>query len=87
MANLVDVDRYVAERNAAFESDDLDWARRALSEIDGQMALEIVFHKTRYHCPDVSLQKRMESQRWLALHNFADMHGRDVVDGDPLPQD
>lgn len=76
--------KLIKERNAAFESDDFDWARRTINNSHPEV-VEAGFHKARYECVDVSDAKRLESQKWLADRKLKRLLGGVVQHGDPLP--
>lgn len=76
--------RIMDERNAAFESDDLEWAARQMPGMSAQ-AVEYGFHMARYECTQVSEQKRMQSQLWLVERKLNSLGGLPVRLGDPLP--
>ena len=78
------LDAFIAERNAAFEGDDLTWAARQMP--GAADVVEAGFHKARYECTAVSSEKRLASQRWLAERGLCRMFGAPVMIGDPLPQ-
>lgn len=79
----------LTERNAAFEADDLDWAKRTMEAAKGApvdpMVAKLGFHKARYECTAVSTEKRLESQAWLAAGGFKRLTGEPVKSGEPLP--
>lgn len=78
----------IAERNEAFENDDLNWARIRLSHHSpsSDLVVEAAFHKARYECTAVSTKKRLESQAWLASRGVRSMStGELVTVGEHLP--
>ena len=79
-------EQFRAERNHAFETDDVTYYRR---EVDPKIMPGLAvwaFHKARYDCTDVSDEKRRESQRYLITNRLNDIHGNPVKIGDPLPK-
>lgn len=71
MSNLSKLDRFLAERNKAFETDDLEWARRNLPfKPSSPIVAEIAFHKARATCEAVSSKKRQESVSWLVTRGY-----------------
>lgn len=79
------VKEMVAERNAAFERDDIAWAARMLPDASCPEVVEMAFHKARLECLGVSEIKRRESQSWLADRNLTNFAGDPVSKTDPLP--
>lgn len=83
------LDEYISERNRAFETDDLQWTRRFLTENGTPPSHESVvimaFHKARYECPGVSEKKRLESQKWLFENKVTKLDGTFVEPGEALP--
>jgi len=61
--------QFIAERNVAFENDDIEFSRK-LCPGASDRAVEILFHKARYVCLDASREKRLDSQKWLALRGI-----------------
>ena len=80
-----ELQKFLSERNAAFESDDLEWVAKKISGASSPRVVEMAFHKARLECVDVSEAKRRESQKWLADHGFNDMFDNPVSVSDPLP--
>lgn len=78
---------YIAQRNAAFEADDIAWAATALAAegapSDDKTALD-AFHRARWLCSAVSEKKRRESQEWLVAHG-AKHDGVFLTMADSLP--
>ncbi len=60
------VAEYVRGRNAAFEADDVGWFADKLPPDVPMSLMEDSFHRARLVCCDVSDEKRLESQKWLA---------------------
>jgi len=73
------VEDYLAERNAAFEAGDLEWARRMLPAGSSDTFVAIAFHKARYDCAAVSDAKRIESRDWLVSRLLTDVNG-EIID-------
>lgn len=62
---LAEIENWVIARNAAFEADDVDWARGQLPPGTPDKVVEVAFHKARVICRAVSLARREESRIWL----------------------
>ena len=58
--------RYLARRDAAFEADDLNWAKEQLPPLTKPAVVEMAFHKARAECLTISDEKRQASADWLA---------------------
>lgn len=78
--------QWIADRDAAFASDDLTWAAKMLPNASSPYVVEMAFHKARYDCIAASDLKRRESQTWLADRQLTRIIGGPVVQhNDPLP--
>ena len=75
----------LAERNAAFEADDLSWAIKTLPNASHPSVVVMAFHKSRFECVSVSEQKRPKSRTWLADRGLTTLAGDPVRHDDPLP--
>lgn len=73
MMDMDEIEKYVRQRNAAMEADDLSWAARMLPDEASPRVVEMAFHKARIAITSISEEKRRESQEWLADRNTA-MH-------------
>lgn len=68
--------KFLKERDRAFETDDLDWARRNMPfEPSSPVVVEIAFHKARAGCKAASKAKRRESEAWLKANGYGPMFG------------
>lgn len=68
--------QFIKQRNLAFETDDLEWARgQMLFEPSHPIVVEIAFHKARAACHTVSKAKRMASEQWLKANGYGPMGG------------
>ncbi len=76
---------FVKERDAAFEADDISWARRMLPNASSPRVVEMAFHKGRMQTVSVSNEKRRASMKWLADRGLRDHFGEPVQHDDPLP--
>jgi hypothetical protein len=76
----------IEERNRAFETDDLEWAKVMIPNASCPLVVEMAFHKARYECKHVSAVKRRESQVWLIENHVKRMTGDFVFPGEPLPK-
>lgn len=79
------MNEFIKERNRAFETGDLNWARSIVPYEASDEVIEIAFHKARYECTHVSDARRLESQKWLVERNMRRMTGEQIALGDPLP--
>ena len=70
--------KFIAERNRAFEADDLAWAAKALPWSASPRVIEMAFHKARLNCAGVSMAKRIESRNWLAARGLTTTSGQPV---------
>lgn len=71
--------KFFAERNQAFENDDLAWARRNMPfEPSSPRVVEVAFHKARAGCSAITLDKRRASVAWLAENGSKPMEGSDL---------
>jgi len=72
MSHKANLAAFLAERNKAFETDDLEWARRNLPfKPSSPIVVEIAFHKARATCTAVSSTKRQESVNWLVSRGYS----------------
>lgn len=76
---------FKAQRNEAFETGDISWARNRLPEGTNDRVVEAAFHKARFHCLDTSEGKRIESRNWLCDRGLHDMNGKPINAATPLP--
>ncbi len=76
---------FVKERDAAFEADDISWARRMLPNASSPHVVEMAFHKSRMQVISVSNEKRRASMKWLADRGLRDHFGEPIQHDDPLP--
>lgn len=89
---LADIEAYVTERNAAFESGDIAWAKERIRTLGppadtnlDELALD-TFHRARWLCAAISRERRFESQKYLDEHEALDpFTGKLIKVGDPLP--
>ena len=79
------MNKFILERNVAFENDDFLWAGRMLPDSFSARVALTAFHKARYECPDISVGKRRESQKWLADRGLRTTYYQKVIYGDDLP--
>lgn len=79
------MNKFIKERNRAFETGDLNWARSIIPYEASDEVIEIAFHKARYECTQVSDARRLESQKWLVERNMRRITGEPIALGDPLP--
>jgi hypothetical protein len=71
MSNKAKLAAFLEERNKAFETDDLEWARRNLPfKPSAPIVVEIAFHKARATCGAASSTKRQESVNWLVSRGY-----------------
>jgi hypothetical protein len=71
MSKATKLAAFLAERNKAFETDDLEWARRNYPGKPSHPDIpEIAFHKARATCTAVSSTKRQESVNWLVSRGY-----------------
>ena len=82
---LREIAEFRAERNAAFEADDISWAKKRMPDAADPAVVEMAFHKARYDCTDISAAKRRESAHWLASRNLTTMNNLPVSAEGPLP--
>jgi ribulose-5-phosphate 4-epimerase/fuculose-1-phosphate aldolase len=76
MSNAAKLAKFFAERNAAFENDDIEWARRNFpGKPSAEIVVHIAFHKARAACEAVSSTKRQESVNWLVSRGYSPMTG------------
>lgn len=80
-----EIEAILAERNTAFENDDLDWARSQLPVGTPDRVVTLAFHKARHACRAVSETKRQESQSFLRNGKHRDIRGREIAKDAPLP--
>lgn len=80
-----EIEVFNAERNRAFENDDIDWARKVFPGAD-DTAIVMAFHKARFETPGVSEGKRRASQRWLVENGVKRFGGLPITLDDPLPE-
>lgn len=66
---MKEIDDYVAERDAAFENDDLQWAKKQMPLVRDEL-VAAAFHKARLSAPYVSKEKKMESIQYLRDNGF-----------------
>lgn len=78
------LEQYLAERNAAFESLNIDWAIRQAPYMSREVA-EIALHKGRYECVTMPPALRHESAMWLRERGFKRMSGDEILSDDELP--
>ncbi len=68
--------KFLKERNRAFETGDLEWARRNMPfEPSSPVVVEIAFHKARAACRAVSKARRKASEEWLKANGYGPMGG------------
>lgn len=73
------VDKFIAERNRAFEADDLEWARKHMPfKPSSDVVPEIAFHKARAGCAQVSPAKRQASYAWLTERGYSMLPGQEA---------
>lgn len=72
MSSKAKLAAFFAERNKAFETDDLEWARRNFPFKPSEpIVVEIAFHKARATCAAASSTKRQESVNWLVSRGYS----------------
>lgn len=81
-----DLQTFLAERNAALVSLDLEWARKAIGRDADPEVLLVSLHKARYECTAIDPALRRESGDWLVKNGLHRMMGTDVLPNGELPQ-
>jgi hypothetical protein len=78
-----DLQTFLSERNRAFETLDLGWARNRIQmpSSDDQLLLAIM-HKARYECTAIRPELRRESGAWLAERGYGSMSGPILPNGE-----
>jgi hypothetical protein len=66
---------YVAERDAALLSLDLDWARKTMPQASSDEVRIMAMHKARVHAVNLPDEARRDSQRWLLERGLSDLLG------------
>jgi len=88
----VAISKFRKERNEAFISLDLDWAKNLMlpntcfSESFTGPFLLLGLHKARYECTDISAELRHKSGAWLRERGFGRMTGEPLLPKGELPQ-
>ena len=83
---MEELDEYIAQRNRAFENDDLDWAREKLKRDTCDEVVTMAFHKARLHCTAITDTARIRSRDWLAERELTDGYGQPITKDTPLPE-
>lgn len=84
MTKTTELDNYLANRNAALTSLDLEWAKKQMPGAS-ETVLECAMHKARYECTAIDRQLRRDSAAWLRKNNFGGLTGPLLPEGE-LPE-
>lgn len=75
-----------AERNAAFENLDIEFARKVLPQASSDEVLLIAMHKARYETTDIEDSLRHESAAYLKANGYGRMYGVPFPEDGSLPR-
>lgn len=83
---MKDVQEFIAERNAALESLDMDYARRVMpGHLTDDVRL-IGMHKARYESIGCSRESRHASGLWLRERGYGRISGTPILPEGTLPE-
>ena len=86
MTDNMEIERFLEDRNRAFEETDYEWAAKRLPPGTHEFTVKIAFHKARFACVQCSDEKRRDSQKFLFTNGLKDLAGNRVRMDDPLPE-
>ena len=84
-ANDQELATFIAERNKALTTLDMDWARKQ-APLLADLPLLWGMHKARYECLHIDPALRHESAAFLRIHNLKRSCGAPLLPEGELPQ-
>ena len=84
-AQQAELDAFIAERNEALRTLDMDYARRVIPQASSDEVRLLSMHKARYHCTMIDAALRRDSARWLAARGSTDLNRESIDPEGELP--